>query len=249
MTRYYLSSAAFHLLLAVVILLSPFFRRPSGPGLMVEGFDYLGGGGAAGPSGPRKEAMGQVVPKPVDVPVPKQAGPEQKATKSEDAWKVEKAPPKPEAPTRPAPPPVERGEKTQKETTNIIRRGVSPKTTAGEGGFEFGEKGTDGKDVGVGVGPGEGFGGFGSYLKLVRQRIWAEWSQSAVYGSKQMCIIGITIRRDGSVTNLTIEKGSGDGFYDSVALRAVRNASPMPPLPAAFPRSEQRIRIQFRLED
>jgi protein TonB len=256
MTRYYLSSAAFHVLLLMAILLSPFFRHPTGPGIMIDGFEFVGGGGgAAGPSGPKKEQMGQVVPQPVKQPVPEKAGPVQKATKAEDAWKVQKAPPKVEKQPEKAAPPIERGEKTQEEKTNIIRRGVAPNTTPGEGGFDFGasegKAGDQGKGVGIGFGPGEGpgFGGFGSYLRIVRQRIWSEWTQSAVYGSNEVCIIGLTIHRDGDVTDISVEKGSGNGFYDSVALRAVRNASPLPPLPSAFPKDEQRFRIQFRLTE
>ncbi len=256
MRRYYLSSAAAHLLLLAVILFSPFFRRPAGPGIMIDGFEYVGGGaGGPGTAGPKKEEMGQVVPQPVKVPVePKKAGPVQKETKAQDAWKVTKEPPKPKVVEKPAPP-IERAEKSQEEKTNIIRRGVSADTKAGPGGFDFGPKagqgGDQGKGVGIGVGegPGNGFGGFGSYLRLVRQRIWSEWSQSAVIGSNEECIIGFTIHRDGSLSDITVEKGSGNGFYDSVALRAVRNSTPVPPLPSDFSKPEQRIRVLFHLTE
>ena len=101
--------------------------------------------------------------------------------------------------------------------------------------------------IGVGDSEGPGFGGFGSYFRIVRQRIWSEWTQSAVYGSNESCIIGFTIMRSGDVTNVKIETPSSNGFYDSVALRAVRNATPLPPLPSTFPADEKRVRIQFRL--
>lgn len=223
---------------------------------MLEGFEYMGGGsGTGGKAGPKAQEMGQVVPQPVNVPVPEKPGPVQKAQEAEEAWKVkDKTAPKVEKTPVKAPPPVpvERGEKAQQEKTNIIRRGVAPGTKAGEGGFDFGQPGDgqgSGKGVGIGFGDGKGpgFGGFGSYFRIVRQRVWAEWTQSAVYGSSEMCIVGLTIMSNGDVRDIKVEKGSGNAFYDSVALRAVRNASPLPPLPSSFPNDEQRVRIQFRL--
>ena len=257
MRRYYLTSTAAHLLLLAALLFSPFLRRGSGPALMVDGFDYVGGGAGAGTNnaGPKKEQMGQVVPQPVKVPSPEKAAPIQHETKAEEAWKVKKAPAKPTPPPRVIQPPAPVAEQTHKETTNIIRRGVAPDTKAGESTFDFGSNAgrgqTDGKGVGIGLGPGgEGqFGGFGGYFKVLRQRIWSEWTQSAVYGTNESCVIGFTVHTNGDTTDIKVEKSSGNGFYDSVALRAVRNASPMPPLPSDFHKPEQRILVQFRLEE
>jgi len=257
MRRYYTYSTAGHLLLLAALLFSPFLHRGGGPALMVDGFDYVGGGSGNGESnaGPKKEQMGQVVPNPVKAPLPEKAAPVQKETKAAETWKVNKVVAKPTPPPKVIKPETEVAEKTQKETTNIIRRGVAPDTKAGESNFDFGAnagKGaTDGKAVGIGLGPGgEGqFGGFGGYFKVLRQRIWSEWTQSAVYGTNESCVIGFTIHSDGNTTDIKIEKSSGNGFYDSVALRAVRNASPMPPLPSDFHKPEQRILVQFKLEE
>lgn len=252
MNRYLASSAGVHVTLLLLILFSPWFRS-SRDVIMVEGFDFLGtGGGGDGTmgGGPKPQQMGQVVPQPVKVPVPAKPAPIQKQTVAEDAWKVKdaqeikpvKEPPKQESN-------VEVGEKTQAETSNIIRRGVGPNTVAGDG-YDFGGSGTGkGPGMGIGFGPGEGggFGGFGGYLKALRQRIWSEWTQSAVIGSNQSCVVGLTVARNGEISNIKVEEPSGNSFYDSVALRAVRNSSPLPPLPSSFPKSEQRFRIKFRL--
>jgi TonB family protein len=256
MRRYYLSSAALHLsLLAFFFLFSWFHRSPNF--IMIDGFDFDGtGGGGDGRSsagGPKASQMGQVVPQPVKVPIPAKPAPVQKATKAEEEWAIKKQKEvKPEKVQKAVETPVEQGEKTQKEQTNIIRRGVSPNTQAGEGGYDFGPGGAGtGKGIGIGMGfgPGEGggFGGFGSYLKILRQRIWSEWTQSAVYGSNQICVVGLTVDRSGDVSDIKIEKASGNSFYDNVAMRAVRNAAPLPPLPSSFPKDQQRFRIQFRL--
>jgi len=54
---------------------------------------------------------------------------------------------------------------------------------------------------------------------------------------------------NGSVSDIKLADGSGNSFYDTIALRAVRNSSPLPPLPHDFPKSSQRFRIKFRLAD
>lgn len=259
MRRYYGYSAALHFLVIVGILFSPWMWRYKGDAIFIDGFDFVGGGGGGtGGGGPKASQMGQVVPAPQNIPVPEKPAPVRKAEKAEEAWKVDKVK-KPEpvkAPPKPAPP-IPVGEKTQEEKTNIVSRGKSENEKAGEG-FDFGGEGKGGKGpgVGIGVGPGEGGGsgggsgfGFGSYLGILRRRIWQEWTQSPIYGVNQQCVVGLTVGRSGDVTNIKLEKSSGNSFYDNVAVRAVRNSSPMPPLPAGFPNSEQRFRIAFRLTE
>ncbi|MCB4756646.1 MAG: cell envelope integrity protein TolA [Elusimicrobia bacterium] len=250
MRKYLLSSAAAHIAFASAILFLPIFNRANNY-LFIDGFDYFGGGaGGGGGGGLTKTQRGQIVPQPVKVPLPPKPAPIQKATKGEEEWRLRgektKAPPAKE----PAPETfIERGEKTQKEQSNVVSRGVGTGETAGEGSYDFGEGPGIGPGVGVGMGDGSGFGppGFRSYLRIIRQRIWSEWTQ--VYGSNQRCIVGMTILKSGDVIDIKLEKSSGDSFYDTVALRAVRNAAPLPPLPAGLTRNEQRFRIQFRLID
>jgi TonB family protein len=247
MRRYFLQSAALHFSVIALLFFAGFFR--SAPKLiMIDGVDFMGGGGGGGKtntSGPKKEQMGQVVPTPVKTVIPQKPAPIQKETIAKETWNVKK-------PEQPLPKKeqkdVEHADKKQQETTNIIRRGVAPETKPGVGGFDFGD-GPQGQAIGVGLGSGEGsgFAGFGSYLKVLRSRIWSEWSQSSVIGSNEMCIVGLTVARNGDVTDIKVEKASSNPFYDNVALRAVRNASPLPPLPSSFSSDSQRFRIQFRL--
>jgi TonB family protein len=192
--------------------------------------------------------MGQVVPQPVKIPIPSKPAPVQKATKAEDAWAVkQKNTPLPKKEEKSA---VElpTSDKAQTEKTNVIRRGVSSDTKAGEG-YDFGGTGQGkGPGVGIGFGPGEGGGfGYGSYLSIMRQRIWGEWTQSAVLGSNYACVVGLTVAGNGDISKISLEKSSGNAFYDNLALRAVRNSSPLPPLPSGIGKDEQRFRIQFKL--
>lgn len=247
MRRYFLSSAAVHFSIVALFIAIGFFR-PKQP-LIFQDIEFTGGGGGGGNSataGPKKEEIGQVVPVPVKTVIPEKPAPIEKETKTDETWrtnKVEKPVPKKEDK-----PEVPKAEVKKAETSNIIRRGVTPETKAGPGGFDFGD-GAQGPAVGIGMGPGEGsgFGGFGSYLKVLRARVWSEWSQSSVFGSNELCIVGLTVSRSGDVSDIRVEKASNNPFYDSVALRAVRNASPLPALPSSFPESTQRFRIQFRL--
>lgn len=256
MRRYLLSSAALHFS-AVFLLLAFSWLHRKNDFMFIDGFEYLGSGGGGdgkpGATGPKPSQIGQVVPQPVKVPIPSKPAPVQKAVVAEQTWAIKDAKTvKPVQDEKKIEVPVERGDKTQEEKTNIIRRGVDSATTPGDGSYDFGSADTGtGKGVGIGLGfgPGEGggFGGFGSYLRILRQRIWSEWTQSAVYGTNQACVVGLTVSRSGDVSDVRLEKPSGNSFYDNVAMRAVRNASPLPPLPSSFPKDSQRFRIQFRL--
>ncbi len=218
---------------------------------MIDGFDYLGGGyggmgGGRGNVPPEKR--GQKVPQPVKVPVPAKPAPAQKAVQEEKAWavKTKVEPDTTEKKQTDIPIPV--GEKAQAEKSNIVRIGTGEGTDNTQY-FGLGEG--SGSGVGVGTGDGTGFGGsgfgFGSYLSILRRKIWSEWTQSAVYGTGLSCVIGLTVTRNGDVKDVKMEQTSGNSFYDNVAQRAVRNASPLPPLPQGFQGSEQRFRIKFVL--
>ena len=252
MRRYLIHSALFHFSLLAFLAWAPWFRSKA-PILWIDSFDFDGGGGGGGGGGgPKAQQMGQIVPQPVKIPIPEKPAPVQHAMQGEELWKIKNEKEKKIVKEEKAPSEiVERGGKTQKEETNIVRRGIADGTVAGEGSYDFGPGGPgSGTGIGIGVGPGTGGGfGFGSYLRIVRSRIWAEWTQSAVYGSKLSCVVGLTVVTNGDVSNIRLEKSSGNAFYDNVSMRAVRNAAPLPPLPPNFPASEQRFNIQFRLQD
>jgi TonB family protein len=53
------------------------------------------------------------------------------------------------------------------------------------------------------------------------------------------------IGRDGRVNQAMINKSSGNSAYDQVALRAINDAAPFPPLPDEFKKPVLRIGLQF----
>jgi protein TonB len=262
MRRYFASSAALHAAVLVFLLWTSFFNRGD-KAIMINDIDFnglteggrKGDGQLGGGNGLKKEKQGQVVPQPPKQVLPPKPAPVQKAESKEKAWaaKDEKTP-KPEPVVKPTPV-VPTGQVEKKEQSNIKSVGKTKDQKTGQDDYVFGtgagsgggEGAGSGRGVGVGFGPGEGTGfPFGRYLSLLRARIWSEWSQNAVYGSNESCVVGMTVAKDGVVTDIRLEQSSGNSFYDQVAMRAVRNAS-APPLPADFPKPQQRFRIKFRL--
>jgi TonB family protein len=58
-------------------------------------------------------------------------------------------------------------------------------------------------------------------------------------------VVHAQILRDGSITNVGLEKRSGNRYFDDSALRTVKKASPLPPLPEELRNSSLEIGIRF----
>ena len=61
--------------------------------------------------------------------------------------------------------------------------------------------------------------------------------------SGMTAVASVIIGSDGKLLDLSIEKGSGNGFFDASTLRAIRKSAPFPPLPAGY---EGGLEIGFR---
>jgi len=81
------------------------------------------------------------------------------------------------------------------------------------------------------------------YLRQVTEKIRAQWNGRAIPGSQP--IVVFEIQRDGRLNGAAIEKSSGNAYYDQVALRALNDAGPFPPLPDDFKKPVLRIGLQF----
>jgi periplasmic protein TonB len=104
---------------------------------------------------------------------------------------------------------------------------------------------------GVGMGQGGAFGSkFGYYHDLLEQRVGSKWRTNDVDSRLQTAptvIVTFSIHRDGSMSNLLVEQSSGNRALDYAAERAIREASPFPPLPAGYDRNEAKIEFWFQL--
>ena len=62
-------------------------------------------------------------------------------------------------------------------------------------------------------------------------------------------MIQARILRSGAVSDVSFEKRSGNRFFDDSAMKAVRKASPLPPLPEWIRDSSIEIGIRFHSSD
>ena len=58
-------------------------------------------------------------------------------------------------------------------------------------------------------------------------------------------VVVITINRDGKIREMWVEKRSGNAFYDQMAMRAIKKAEPLPPIPKEFGENTLEIGIRF----
>jgi TonB family protein len=87
---------------------------------------------------------------------------------------------------------------------------------------------------------------FTYYLRLIQSKIGERWSppRAAATGGERVIVL-FEIQRDGQVREPTVERSSGNNLYDQAALRAVTEASPLPPLPPEFKASSLRVHFGF----
>lgn len=262
MNRYLATSSLVHLIFVSFILFFPGFPSKHDAIWITPSADFLPGtggakgGGASRGSGLKKKEMGQPVPAPRKIPLPSKAQPVSPATKAAETWKIKgekttKADPKD---SKIPAPQAKAAKVTKAAKTNVVSRGIEKGEEAGEG-FVYGPA-SDGKTIGIGTGDGPGVGGdgiggfgYGSYLKNLRNKIWSVWSEFIIFGTKKTCVVRFTVSRMGQVSRIRMDRTSGDSFFDTVAMRTIRNAAPMPPLPPGFPKSSETFRIEFVIEE
>lgn len=106
---------------------------------------------------------------------------------------------------------------------------------------------------GVGIGPSSSpFGNrFGSYVAILRQRVAQNWHTGDVdprIHSLPTAIVIFDLLRDGSVKNVHVAQSSGNSALDYSAQRAILDASPFPPLPNGYERSDATVEFWFELK-
>lgn len=84
---------------------------------------------------------------------------------------------------------------------------------------------------------------FGSYMTKMKKDIQSKWHPPKGFDAHRVVTV-FTIHRDGKITEPQIVESSGKDDIDKMALEALRQASPLDPLPKGCPRSVQ-LRYKF----
>ncbi|MFP4081780.1 MAG: energy transducer TonB [Candidatus Aminicenantes bacterium] len=245
-----------HLILFLLIILSPYFPKPSRKGMVhyVNVISLPGGGGGGLPGG----AGGGGEEKSAETEIPRR-----------ETLRDLTTPQKPEKERSPSlRHPVEKPEKetaSQEKKKTVIQKKeeTRPSSTQKEAAAGKGEGSGSGVRIGVGTGKGGGTGfqstyssqiglssfPFTYYLQIIIDRVSSNWFTSLVdpgmRGNFQTTVF-FKIYRSGSVSDLKIEESSGVRSLDLSALRAIQSAAPFPPLPKEY--TEQYLGIHLIFE-
>jgi TonB family protein len=242
-------SVAAHLTLFLLILLSPYFPKPSPKGMIhyVNVVSLPGGGGSGGGPAAAENIAETTIPRREtlkDLTTPQKMEETPSSSMRHPVEKPEKEPqPKKE-------------KKAVIQKREKMRPSKSPKQeTKGSGagsGVRFG--------FGSGSGAGTGFQspyssqiGLSSfpytyYLQVIIDRVSSNWFTSLVDpGTKGnfRTTVYFRILGDGRISSLKIEESSGLRSLDLSALRAVQTSSPFPPLPKEYKEKYLGIHLIF----
>jgi len=89
-------------------------------------------------------------------------------------------------------------------------------------------------------------------FRVYYDRIWAQIRSSWVLPEgvtsrvSLTTVVGIRIDVDGEIEQFWIEERSGNDYYDQSAIRAIRKANPLPPLPDELSDAPLEVGINFR---
>jgi colicin import membrane protein len=85
------------------------------------------------------------------------------------------------------------------------------------------------------------------YYGLIWSRIKGKWTlpQGILPRENIEAIVQVKILRNGSVADLSFEKRSGNRYFDESAMKAIKKASPFPPLPDSMRDNNIDIGIRF----
>ena len=86
------------------------------------------------------------------------------------------------------------------------------------------------------------------YLETLRKRIEENWNppfQEVDQQKKLSALVRFRISRNGSIENVSLEKGTGRFMFDQAAQRAVFDAGKMPPLPPEFKGRFITVHVEF----
>ena len=165
-------------------------------------------------------------PEPVDPEIPTLPDPEPEPDPE----------PRPQPAPRPAPPPPPAPPRPEPRS--------APEERSGRAGSPSGSPdGAPGLNVQV-SGPGGSAFTYDYYLDQMLGKIRQSWTRPPVEGIETL--LTFEVLRNGEITEVEIRESSGSRAFDIAALRAVRNASPLAPLPSSYREGVLKVNLIVR---
>jgi TonB family protein len=229
-------SIAAHVVLVAAVWLTPTAwrsREAADPSVMtvsIGGTEGPNTGGMTSIAGRAVQEIAKPTAKPVDAP------PAAKAPEMVEANRIAK----PTPPSRTAKPAD--ASRSRTPTTGAEVKAGSARVNTGGAPIPFG-----------GLAQGGGGGGgvqldvknfcCPEYLAQMAQKIRSNWNPNQGAGGQP--VVKFTIRRDGVLTNVELERSSGQDLLDLEARRAVHKTAQLPVLPREFPDSSLTVHLTF----
>lgn len=245
MNRYFALSCAFHLALALLIILC--LGSSSKDAKATYTIDFIGSGKvvsmqqqpkAAGPAQQPAAPKAEVKKETAQPPAPKTEEVKKPAKKAYDSKAEISAKKQPKKKTTPASEPLAAPSILSETDETTPKSGQGSASDAGKDGeFEGGNIQTD-------------FATFPYpwYITQVRNSLWSEWEKRRPAGVTMGTVVSFAIARDGRIKDLKAVKSSGDDSFDFAAKSAVINAGPFPPLPMLYEKDELTVTVEFKQE-
>jgi TonB family protein len=88
---------------------------------------------------------------------------------------------------------------------------------------------------------------WGDYARRILEIIRSNWRAPMAFrlGETGKCAFRFTIERDGTISVIEPHYSSGKAALDNAAEQALEASNPLPPLPADFPHSRERVTLHF----
>jgi len=87
------------------------------------------------------------------------------------------------------------------------------------------------------------------YLNLIQRKIEIYWLPPPLESTAEIkeAVVNFILYSNGRIEGPTIEKSSGNAFFDQAALRAVYQANPLPPFPQGIRDASLKVHFSFSL--
>lgn len=173
-------------------------------------------------------------PEPAPEPVPEAPDPEIPVLPREEPEPSPRPAPPPPPPPRPAPAPEPTPPEPAEPPSGRSGREGSPAGSASGGSALSAQV----------SGPSGSAFTYDYYLDQMLGRIRQSWVRPPVEGIETL--LAFRVLRNGEIAEVEIRESSGSRAFDLAALRAVRNASPLPPLPASYREDVLKVNLIVR---